>query len=774
MNNFFKHLSQRFLSLLCIIIATFGFTGCTETVCYDADDFGFSSVTVPAYCKTNSGDSSTKCHGTSKMQYVEWKDSGLTLDGSDIYMIVRNWSPSKNINSSAEVSAWCAWLGPVKTPPSLQSVCRLLDDCRFLNNDMCSSTTGRAEIVNAPCLLKKGIGLYFAAVPEGFDPNQNPEYIAQPYLFNSKVISYHMGQTDFSASDGTRTSFYDFVSTGGTSNNSLNTFKTGGYYKKLTSEESKNLKGGKLYFKILDSFYEDNSGQYIVLIKSGVTNTSWDPGGTIITLIKNFYFGVPDNSSVVSTANQGIVRVMFRGVVENTEYQLFVSALLTLAITYYAFQYVIGSVQITTSELFWKSLKIVTVCLLLKSGEAWEFLGTHVFDLFIGGAQSLNNMILGTSGSTGGEHGLFSIIFSPQLYIKLLALPNFSSNSFGIGLLYIILFIVAILMVIYALIYVSMVLILCLLMLGIMIIVAPIFFCFLLFDATREFFDQWARNLLSYALQPIVVLGGVGLMGMMVKDQVYKNLGYRVCQHILYGPTKQNAFNTGISGSSGRTPSIYYWEPKYNDSREGQVEMLVPNSHYVQTSTSDTSDAIEDTSTTYCGAYECVESRYPSFPYLDPNNSSDMRRLERFWNHEPPNPEDAFLLILCCLVMIMFIENGVKVAAHITSGESSVANSIGGLNAKIHQDFKRFRSFVGSTAGAVGGAAIKYGLGIKKLNLNLGSKRGKLNTNVTDAVKNIKDKDLVFGGTSKKNNSDSSSNTNNNSTSNNSKKDQDN
>ena len=43
------------------------------------------------------------------------------------------------------------------------------------------------------------------------------------------------------------------------------------------------------YFKILDNFYDDNSGQYRVSIKSGITDTSPDPITYVTNLIKIFF-----------------------------------------------------------------------------------------------------------------------------------------------------------------------------------------------------------------------------------------------------------------------------------------------------------------------------------------------------------------------------------------------------------------------------------------------------------------------------------------------------
>jgi type IV secretion system protein VirB6 len=47
----------------------------------------------------------------------------------------------------------------------------------------------------------------------------------------------------------------------------------------------------KLYFKILDKFYDDNNGQYRVVVKSGVTRTNPDPISYVTKLVKDFLFG---------------------------------------------------------------------------------------------------------------------------------------------------------------------------------------------------------------------------------------------------------------------------------------------------------------------------------------------------------------------------------------------------------------------------------------------------------------------------------------------------
>ncbi len=649
--------------------------GCSDFVCIDADDFGFSYVNVPA------GYESKKIRGSGVAQYVDWYDSDLKLNGNNIYMIVKQWSATKNINSSKELSAWCPWLGPARQPPSLHETCIFLDYCIFNNNDTCAGTQ-EAQILNAPCLLRHGIGLYFAATPQDFDPNTSPNINAQPHLADSRVLLSHMKYNG--RDDATNVSFGDFVA--GDSGSSSGTFvSTGGFYQVLNDQQSQDLKNGNLYFKILDRFYEDNSGQYLVQIKSGVLRTDWRPEVSLVKIIKDVLFGSnPGNEETndlliteTEVLDNGFLKIVYNNVINNPNYKLAVSALLTIYLIYTFMQFLLGNSEMNTKELMTVILKIIIISQLLSADTAWTFFNQYLFSLFFNGSAYL----LGLLGSSfDGETNIVSLLLTPQLYIKLSSLPflDNAGSAFGIGIAYMIILIISILIAIWGVMYSLTVYVLCLMMISMLIILAPIFLCFVLFDQTKGIFDKWLQYLISFSLQTIILMAGVSMFSVIIKDQIYKNLGFRVCQKILYQIHTQNAFNTKIVGNQGRTASIYFWKPKYLTPEDGEemVNIPLPNAHYEveQDGKIISSPYLANAGAVnakYCAPYQCTGMRYPSFPFLDPEDPFDASKLKRAWRGDLLSLQDVIVMFVCSLLMLIYSSNAVSVAAFITGGFSA-------------------------------------------------------------------------------------------------------
>ena len=59
----------------------------------------------------------------------------------------------------------------------------------------------------------------------------------------------------------------------------------------------------------------------------------------------------------------------------------------------------------------------------------------------------------------------------------------------------------------------------------------PIFICFLLFGITRSLFENWLRQLISYAIQPIILFTGLVFISMILRQEIYGSLGFRICKH---------------------------------------------------------------------------------------------------------------------------------------------------------------------------------------------------------------------------------------------------
>ena len=142
-------------------------SGCTGERCIDADDFGHSIVTVSARYSA-----SELAGQEGANQVAPWIRSGHKVNGRPLTMLVKDWNFGPDDNNEGELSAWCPWYGSYLDGRKLSPFCERLPECVFIDDKICTPDKIEAAITNAPCLLKRGIGLYALLPERDTNPNQ--------------------------------------------------------------------------------------------------------------------------------------------------------------------------------------------------------------------------------------------------------------------------------------------------------------------------------------------------------------------------------------------------------------------------------------------------------------------------------------------------------------------------------------------------------------------------------------------------------------------------
>jgi type IV secretion system protein VirB6 len=596
---------------------------CSDFACIDADDFGTPKVIVPANFKDSS------INGLYTSQWVKWKNSGLVANGEPIYAVVHNWSlddiGTASTNTKLQVSAWCPWYSDNSYDGALSKLCSRLKECEFAPSGMCSDTDEYAPIINAPCLVTKGAGLYML-IPysSSFDPNASITNNLYPDT-NAAVV--HLGEP--STGDY---SIYAISSDG--------SYKQAGGAKFTFPSEKKALAAGNsLYFKILDTYYADNSGQYIVSIKSGVnTNqsfnaTTFDPELSIITPIKEYLFGTESNNHI------GLAATTFKQVLGYSQFQYTVQALFALMIAFNAAGFLIGISNISVGEFLTKMLKIAIVQQLLTVN-GWAFFYDYLLFIFIDGTYEIVNII---KSSINVKHvSIWTFLSSPETIIKITAIDYSSAESFFLGLAYVAGLMIILGVLIYAMIRIITLCITSLVMTAILVAIGPIFICSILFEFTKRLFDNWIKQLISYSIQVIVITGGVYTFTDIIVHQLYVITGHRVCKYYI--------------------GQMYVWQPKYTKNEE-KVDILLPEAFYKEDGT-------------YCKAYECTGERYPSFPYLDPDNENDMKIHQKFITGNFVSISNIVSIFISALLLNTFLSQAAAIGRFISENAMGMSRSM--------------------------------------------------------------------------------------------------
>ncbi|MDF2966126.1 MAG: VirB6 [Rickettsiaceae bacterium] len=657
-----KRLIPLFLTLLLL-------ASCSGEKCIDPDDFGNPTFTISARYRND------ELQGKAPNQVAPWRDAGLKTNGRPLVIVVRNWDLKHDKNSFATVSAWSSWFGTNDNKSTIAQIVESMPECQFRDDVMCPSNGSDAILMNAPCIFKRGVGLYALIAERGSNPNETKEKQHFP-----DGIAFHVGEPQ---------NGYSLYTTN--KRGRLNTAGGIVFKYEVPPDPETNITPppeqlkeryyrSNLFFKILDRDYTDNSGQYKVIIKSGVDVARDDPLELITRLVKESLFGSGERGGVIKNLYQGITE-------RQPAYKTIVRALLTLYILFTAFSFLIGSMKLTNAELITRVLKVIVVSILLTTNESWNFFNDYLFVYFIDGTEYILQIISNAvSGGGWGKLPLLQVMISPQTLSKLFSLTFVSWEGFGFVVLYMCLLFLVILISIQA----TIIYLTSLLVVGLLIVLGPIFITFLLFDFTKSLFENWIRLLIAYAFQPIILFAGMGLLSLLLLQEIYATLGFRVCQQPIFKFADDIVNLVKGDLNEGDSVSLFsFWFPYPRDRGSIDIENLVdipiPYDHYYVSDHAPINNSIVDApqNGTFCQAYECIGKRVPDLPYLNPRVERDRERLENFRDGKFIDTRNLLIFIIAIFLLNKF--NSITISlAQILSGTSGKLTDFGGATTSAY------------------------------------------------------------------------------------------
>jgi type IV secretory pathway VirB6-like protein len=361
-------------------------------------------------------------------------------------------------------------------------------------------------------------------------------------------------------------------------------------------------------------YYDDNQGNYTVKVTTSKVNSGFsDAMDSLINPIRGVIFGycrntqnpelkykltesecgdyVDYNGNTVPAWLPGVTQRMFTHIVSGTvdpstgkaTGNPFLSALraaLVLYVIVYAGLFMMGMVQDKQEEFLKRIIRFAIVAVLLTEN-SWDFFNNYLFTLFYNGVDNFIGMMatqftgaaatmmvdpvtgatIPTPESAGASSGhIFAFaditinkFFQWETIVKVFGL-TFTSP---IGFLYVILIFVGMFYFLFALIQALILYLLAMLAISLLLIVAPIFLSFMLFERTRPLFDSWVKNLINYTLQPVLVFTALSIFNIFVYTAIYTLLNYRVCWTNVWW------LDIGASGASPlvHVPLINFYMP---------------------------------------------------------------------------------------------------------------------------------------------------------------------------------------------------------------------
>lgn len=312
-----------------------------------------------------------------------------------------------------------------------------------------------------------------------------------------------------------------------------------------------------------DKSYEhtvSNTGRYTVSIKTGVsTNFFSSIVEKIVDPVKEFLHGKKLQTGEYSA---GLIKLIYNSFTKSGDYVQYTRGLITIAIILFGFVYMAGLSQVTHKEFLQLVFKACFVIVFI-SPTSWHFFQETFFVLFVEGVDimieltsgQLAGVIAPASGGNAAKDitpvglalsnpGIYDITLEPgakstfafldrtvsrfftkETNYKILAL----FATFPMGWVYAVMIYAGMAFFIFALVKAVMTYIMSIIAIAFLLMVAPLFIPFILFSRTKDLFDNWIKQLMSFALQPILLFIVLGVFNIFVYSIFYVLLNYFVC-----------------------------------------------------------------------------------------------------------------------------------------------------------------------------------------------------------------------------------------------------
>ncbi|MET0154886.1 MAG: type IV secretion system protein [Rickettsiales bacterium] len=548
MSAFFKKFFRNGLSALLLMLLT----ACGDYGCVDADDWGYPKIPLLMDFEDMQKDGTLVLYpGNDYIQYMQPVDSHQLLMGTPLIIKMdrahNQWAPflgpwlNPMFDGDGEERMVDGWW-PEKLIPNRECRYFVYDpslnysyidkqfyDPNFPSNQptialqkqqliKCARNKENASDFTdadfygdclAPCFVRHGVGLYMAIFPEKKTLDDlatlTPEDLHLTHLtdfpLNGPLNAPETGP-DARAIDG-------FLVTGSVPGTKRN---------------------DRLYFKIEDTYYQDNTGGYIVHLKCGTKPDKKGPFQYATDMVRTFSLSMAEAMYKILTSAEGFINI--------------VRALLVLSVVLYGLNFLMGTVPLSLgstirmSDFILYVLKLGAVITLI-SPESWDFFYNHFFKVFTSAVDFLGGLFLEGVDDLGlgcnwlGEESpwyaadvMFRVLTSDETWRKVAS--TLFSNVWG--WLFIVTFIAA--FVIFFIAAAKMLLIYCLgfISLAILIILFPIFFVLYLFGWTKDYFaKEWVSQVVANVTEIVFSVALLGFIFQLIMVMLQGTLGYRVC-----------------------------------------------------------------------------------------------------------------------------------------------------------------------------------------------------------------------------------------------------
>ncbi len=283
--------------------------------------------------------------------------------------------------------------------------------------------------------------------------------------------------------------------------------------------------GLNMWFKIKNApeDYKDAKGQYALKFETKKRV------GSFTTKVLMPVFNKVDNviESIGSSLFKNLTCYHQASQAKCFNFFLYIKSLLTLYVMFFGFMFLMGKTQLNQKEFIIRVIKILIVGGLMN-GSTFDFCSNYIFPMVMNFSNQIGANFGGYSNAapfTFLDEILSKILLNELALFQILSLVSFGLNGvvmFLLVLFGVMIFIIGVLQSIATYILAKM-------MLAFLIGTAPLFFTFMLFTQTQQFFKKWVNNLFRYTIEPPVVIIGIAIFSKLFSTYFDNVLSFSVC-----------------------------------------------------------------------------------------------------------------------------------------------------------------------------------------------------------------------------------------------------
>jgi len=289
---------------------------------------------------------------------------------------------------------------------------------------------------------------------------------------------------------------------------------------------------GALYVGVLDP-YDDLAGNAVFM-----SQTYNGSNSTSSFLYNNLVIPLKENLLYVSS-------ILYGQITQDGNFINLVSAALVLYLFFYGVVFALGSTKITVQDIVSRVIKILVVSTLFST-TSWSFFNEYLFTFFLNSVDEMMNIVTAATSTVGNPFGFIDPIIDKYTSSDLWSIIGIYIQNFPYGyVIPAVLVMVGIMYFMKAILEVFIGYLMAFTCMCVLISLAPLFITAILFERTKQLFDNWINMMFSFVLQPTFVLIFVLFLDQVTSAMLASGLK-PVCYDPSWWPIE---LNLGIFGS---------------------------------------------------------------------------------------------------------------------------------------------------------------------------------------------------------------------------------